>query len=221
MLGVSAIKGETVMRRFAASCALLLAAMPAHAAYQNGNQVIEDFDALTNPWDGVITLILPAKVSGGTVATEGAGLDPAYPPYTVRNVYFGGEITVQLDDPYNDSYPAFGAWVTGSAVVTLDVYAYDPDLAIEVLYGSAASDGDNRLGSGRDPNFHLWFANPPGGALLTRAVFRSTEGFALDNLELGLPDGPVGIPEPASWATLIAGFALAGGALRVRRRVSV
>jgi hypothetical protein len=43
--------------------------------------------------------------------------------------------------------------------------------------------------------------------------------FALDNLDVS-PTADAAVPEPASWAMLIAGFGLTGGALR-RRRVSV
>lgn len=44
-------------------------------------------------------------------------------------------------------------------------------------------------------------------------------GFAIDNLRFGLPGQVVnpGIPEPASWAMLIAGFGLTGAAMRKRR----
>ena len=45
-------------------------------------------------------------------------------------------------------------------------------------------------------------------------------GFAIDNLRFGLPGQVVnpGVPEPASWAMLIAGFGLTGAALRRRRQ---
>jgi hypothetical protein len=205
------------MRIITGTIALLLcAAAPTAAAVQNGNQVIEDFDALTNSWGGAITLILSAHVSGGTIQTKAVDLDPAFPPFSDSNVLFGRSITVQLDDPFNDSYPAFGAFVTGGDVVTLDVYAYDYALATEVLYGSTATPGANIVGSALPPNIYLAFANPPGGALLTRAVFHSAQDFAIDNLALGLPDGPVGIPEPASWTLLIAGFGAVGTQLRRR-----
>jgi hypothetical protein len=44
-------------------------------------------------------------------------------------------------------------------------------------------------------------------------------GFAIDNLRFGLPGQVVnpGVPEPASWAMLIAGFGLTGAAMRRRR----
>lgn len=45
-------------------------------------------------------------------------------------------------------------------------------------------------------------------------------GFKLSGAEaskLGFSN-PAGVPEPASWATMIAGFLLAGNAIRRRRR---
>jgi hypothetical protein len=44
-------------------------------------------------------------------------------------------------------------------------------------------------------------------------------GFGIDNLRFGLPGQVVnpGVPEPASWAMLIAGFGLTGAAMRRRR----
>jgi hypothetical protein len=50
--------------------------------------------------------------------------------------------------------------------------------------------------------------NPQGG------VFTSGIG----PLDPGTPGGPPGVPEPASWAMLIAGFGLTGAAMRRRRR---
>jgi len=54
-----------------------------------------------------------------------------------------------------------------------------------------------------------------------RFSFSNTNGyFELDDVSLTFVSGPA-IPEPASWAMMIGGFALAGGALRQRRKVAV
>jgi hypothetical protein len=47
-------------------------------------------------------------------------------------------------------------------------------------------------------------------------------GFAIDNLRFGTP-GQVtlpGVPEPATWAMMIGGIGMVGGAMRRRRSVS-
>ena len=56
-----------------------------------------------------------------------------------------------------------------------------------------------------------WALAPPG--LPASARMSVTVGFA------SVPTG--GVPEPASWALMIAGFGMVGGALRSRRRTSV
>ncbi len=45
-----------------------------------------------------------------------------------------------------------------------------------------------------------------------------TNVFQQGNVVLASVDGGGAVPEPASWALMLAGFGLAGGALRVRRR---
>ena len=50
----------------------------------------------------------------------------------------------------------------------------------------------------------------------------SDEGYGIDNVVLtydGIVAPPGGVPEPASWALMIAGFGLSGSALRRRRQV--
>jgi hypothetical protein len=45
------------------------------------------------------------------------------------------------------------------------------------------------------------------------------ESWGFDNLAITLSGGNTGVPEPASWAMLIAGFGLTGAAMRRRRAV--
>lgn len=60
------------------------------------------------------------------------------------------------------------------------------------------------------------------GALLSTASFNQQDGSGTRTVTSGRAIGPgtgVGaVPEPSSWAMMISGFALAGTALRVRRR---
>jgi hypothetical protein len=55
----------------------------------------------------------------------------------------------------------------------------------------------------------------------TAITLTGTSGFfytGLDNVSVELLSGVVGVPEPASWALMIAGFGLVGAALRRRQR---
>ncbi len=50
------------------------------------------------------------------------------------------------------------------------------------------------------------------------ALTNTAQGYRIDNVELVAAPGPEGgVPEPASWAMLIAGFGLTGAAMRRRR----
>lgn len=73
--------------------------------------------------------------------------------------------------------------------------------------------GSLMLGAG---THELSFAFARGGSLFGRAPF-----FLLDAVEgtslATPPTGTPGVPEPATWAIMIVGFGLAGGALRRRR----
>jgi hypothetical protein len=84
--------------------------------------------------------------------------------------------------------------------------------------------------SGGTPFFTQWFAPASGGPrlrsieVLGQVTFRNIGGngaFSQErpNLNLSLV-GPEIVPEPASWAMLLAGFGLIGATLRRRRRVA-
>ncbi len=74
---------------------------------------------------------------------------------------------------------------------------------------SCADHGDQTFGARAYYNFN--------GVKVTKIVFGSSgNSFEFDNLAANVG----GVPEPASWALMIAGFGLAGATLRARRRVA-
>ena len=81
---------------------------------------------------------------------------------------------------------------------------------MEILVGDISTFGD-------DVNTSLGFGSDTDQWFLTRVTFSSDQVFAMDDLALGLADVMPGVPEPANWAMLIAGFGLTGAALRLRR----
>jgi hypothetical protein len=60
------------------------------------------------------------------------------------------------------------------------------------------------------PGTYFAFEDLPGGG-----------DFNYTDLQFVLRNGNLGVPEPASWAMMIAGFGLVGGAMRRRTKVSV
>lgn len=191
-----------------AAAVALTAAAPVLA---DNNQIIINFDDLAAgtgdfSFDAFGNPLFRNTIFGGVI-TIATLADPAM---SGMQVYRGTAIGFRLDDPFDFSWPAIGAFVTGSAPITLTLKAYDQALTTEVVVftGSVA---------GGTTNFY--FGNDGPGDF-TSALFESTEAFSIDNLTFGLVDVPPGIPEPATWLLLLGGFALVGAAMR-RPKVAV
>lgn len=91
--------------------------------------------------------------------------------------------------------------------------------AADVLLGSATAVGDGFfIGQTAEDRFIGWSGNV--GVARIRVL---ASAFEVDHLQYGLfrapPNGA--IPEPASWAMMIAGFGAIGGAARRRRSLAV
>ncbi|KPF78254.1 hypothetical protein IP88_04270 [alpha proteobacterium AAP81b] len=135
------------------------------------------------------------------------------------NVCYGTAIDWVLTDPVCCSWEGFRAYVTGAAPVTVSAFAWDYNLDQLTPFGTPIVIGPNVDGSGQPPNARVEFGTFTGvdPALLVKVSFRSDLPFTIDDLGYG---GTAGIPEPASWALLIAGFGLTGAAARRRRALA-
>lgn len=165
---------------------------------------------------------LPSNFSGGTVVSG-----------NVQNVY---------DAPFGDStrYLAVGP-VTGNPS-TVDLAGLGPISMMSLYWGSPDSsnapfsqsisllnaagdvisqiDADNVGGVrnfvGNDSvNVTIALTAAETAALAAVRFSSGSQAFELDNLAFGNA-----VPEPATWAMMISGFAMAAGALRSRRRRS-
>jgi hypothetical protein len=118
----------------------------------------------------------------------------------------------------NDVALTFAARIDG-VLLSDALPAFDPAGSNGPLATSLLShySGSLMLGAG---SHELSFAFSRAGSLFGRAPF-----FVLDAVQgtslATPPTGTPGVPEPATWAMMIAGFGLAGGALRRRRYVVV
>lgn len=147
------------------------------------------------------------EVSGGRVAA-GTGANPAH---FGTHVYGGTLITLVTEDKTNFCWPGVGAWVSGTDTILLQAYEYQEATGIEVALDPVAF-----VGGGT--NTYLSIGSLDDHRYITKATFSSSSYFTLDDLTLGIEGIGPGIPEPASWAMMIGGLGMVGGAMRERRR---
>lgn len=194
--------------RFASALfvALIASAAPAAAV------VVETFEA-AGPKDvalaslstsvGVFNPIAPANnvwVASPGYNNFGPGLNPTTSSILTSNGDEGIELIFAFLSPHfeadvylNDLGPATLTLFSGANIVGLFDF-------------SADADSTNNLRS-----ISLTFG---GGVLMDRMTFVSTAG---GRLNTGLDNvGITAVPEPATWAMMIGGFALAGAAMRRR-----
>ena len=192
------------MIRLAMAAVLLAGAAPAAAV---GYQTIYDFEDQTIGATSLALGMNPVnKASGGMIVTSAAA-------HSGSQVYQGTTLDFVVDDEVDYDWPAIGGWVSGTDAITLTAWNYNPNTQSEDLVGTATAGAGSRdvfiaVGSDMNP------------VQLTKWQFSSTSPFTLDDLTVGLVNTPGGIPEPAAWGLMVAGFAAVGAALRGRRRWS-
>lgn len=155
--------------------------------------------------------IVITRVQGGspfkTVAST-VGSDPEY-----TDNFFTIDVTEN-----EVRFDTFGNLSLGQIDYTIDGLDFDDDASTpnivtsffsKQIFGSAAKPFDiSRVTISPSGQLRVSFANTVTGA----------DGFA--SVTLGAPS-PTGVPEPANWAMMIGGFALAGSAARRRTRATV
>lgn len=196
------------MAKHVIAAVLLALSSPLAAA---DDQIVIDFDDL-DAGTGGFTFnafghpLFENMVFGGIVSAATA-LDPAV---SGPHVYLGTSIGFNLTDPFDFSWPGIGAFFTTRAPVTVTLSAYDYALPGETgVFTTVLPAGVT--------NFYFGFGSVALPGSFTSARFESAESFSIDDFTFGLVGVAPGIPEPASWAMMIAGLSLAGASLRHRR----
>jgi PEP-CTERM motif len=175
-----------------------------------GATIIQDFESFANGASiGVNASVFNASVSGQAAR-------PAFGSI--------GNFGAVLGEPTNGSYvinfapTSLFSFIVGS----LDTYntlrlifadaSITPYLGGQIINDLTFPSGDQISG---ETNGRVTYS-VVGGPLITGAIFESSRNsFEFDDLAIGA------VPEPTTWAMLLAGFGLVGGLLRSRRRHSM
>lgn len=214
--------GECTMKPFASGllAAVLLSVATAATAvvpheietfenYASGKPTVFPFNS-NDPDYGIL--------SGGAVRTPGTDIDAAF-QLGGNRVYAGTNLTYTTylgPDLYHCcGFFWIGMDITSPTGVTVEFWGHGADLeypSITLMFSTVVT----------GQNVFLSFGNPgipdPEGPYQSDIVevrWYTDDGslFAIDNFQTA---GMAAIPEPASWALMIAGFGLAGAALRLR-----
>ncbi len=132
---------------------------------------------------------------------------------TLINDYNGG-IAIDFAGTYQLIGVFFGRFNPGSQLdtitVTTNLGSYDFQVTLNSLFNGAAPGFAGFSATGPEYITRLSFSG-----LSPNLAFNSNPG--ITGVQFGNPTPPGGVPEPASWAMLLAGFGLSGLMLRRRR----
>lgn len=181
---------------------------------------------------GLLGLFIPSLAAAGTAVFSyevSGSANPVIDPITLilsytfvpfaasptplgpLTVTYSGDIDLTQTPPSGPTSAVWDLGVTGSffGPGVEFLLAVDPDTGLAPFFGSSTIIGGTGI-----------FAGATGTTSYT-GIFNVPAGTAtfFERITISGPDVP-GIPEPASWALMVAGFGLLGAATRHRRRTN-
>ena len=156
----------------------------------------------------------------GSATVDGAAITASQ--YDAFGVTFSGAVIHACGGGCPD--PAFGHFVSSSDFnlpFSITFNGSTNAFSFENVSNSAgtawAYDASNNLLG------NVNFSTFPGlysfsGVAISKVVFSTASQFGVDNFTFQVSGG---VPEPASWALMLGGFGLVGGAMRSRRKAAV
>jgi hypothetical protein len=189
----------------------------------HGQVMLDDFDAINN---------VNTTYSGFTRTYQAPVSDSAAPPYTGPgsvNICCAGAVNYNADSTTYASVQggstATYSVINGFALSSFSFYMGSPDAYNRVTFNLVG--GGTKVLDG-NPIWGGLPADPQGDRTLGYRVYYDFGGAKVSSIDFysrdnafefdGLAGSLTAVPEPASWALMIAGFGGVGAALRSRRR---
>lgn len=211
------------MRKFVLCAATMLAAsaVPARAAvsinFQGGGNTVPAFTSIVNNFNGVAGTVLAPNVVIHGNTSDGSGAVPAFGDGSnFLSVLGGGTYTINLTptsivsfvlgslDTYNTVLLTF----VGGATQLLEGAQIKGSLTPTPLLNS----GDQAIPA---TNGRVTYSVLAGDPLISSITFSSTSN------SMEIDDLATAVPEPATWAMMIAGFGAVGFSMRRRRKSAI
>jgi hypothetical protein len=183
------------------------------AAYSNF--YLEDFE------DGLINTLGLSATGGGLCITNTAGCFPGSLVDSVGNggdqtlghsLWGGGPLTIIFSAAILGQLPTVAGlvWTDGNNPIIFE--AFDQNGVSLGTLGGTHADGNYSGGTSED---RFYGVSNAGG--ISKLVINNPPATEIDHVQYGF-NVTAAVPEPASWAMMIGGFALVGAAMRRRVR---
>ncbi|WP_439546824.1 PEPxxWA-CTERM sorting domain-containing protein [Sandarakinorhabdus sp.] len=155
-------------------------------------------------------------LSGGSIALG----TPQLPASSGSNVYVGTSILFDIADPISFDWPGAAFTLsTGSSPVQIIMQGWNMD-AYDI--GEEPYFVNFQLTvPAFTPLFRVINGTDQNHTQVVRFTIESASEFAIDDVQMGLPNTPFGLPEPSTWLMLILGFGTVGTAMRRRRAIGL